>query len=193
MCAFLPLINFNPRPREEGDKHQIHIEYVFELISIHALVKRATRFIVYIITYMRISIHALVKRATLSARVSSDTPPISIHALVKRATFQPPFTLIITQISIHALVKRATSFCSLGISINRNFNPRPREEGDDDIIGRFLAMYDFNPRPREEGDLYGCDTDIDKENISIHALVKRATCCNCCSKSRSVRFQSTPS
>ena len=34
---------------------------------------------------------------------------------------------------------------------------------------------DFNPRPREEGDspLYGCDTAINK--ISIHALVKRAT------------------
>ena len=35
-----------------------------EVISIHALVKRATRFIVYIITYLCISIHALVKRAT---------------------------------------------------------------------------------------------------------------------------------
>ena len=44
--------------------HQIHIEYVFELISIHALVKRATLFIIYIVPNPCISIHALVKRAT---------------------------------------------------------------------------------------------------------------------------------
>ena len=70
--------------------------------------KRATRFIVYIITYIRISIHALVKRAT----------PIIISAI------------FIAEISIHALVKRATKLVGdLDYTIE-HFNPRPREEGD---------------------------------------------------------------
>ena len=55
-----------------------------------------------------------------------------------------------------------------------HFNPRPREEGDAETFSRFEDMADFNPRPREEGDdsrLYSRNFDY----ISIHALVKRAT------------------
>ena len=54
---------FNPRPREEGDA----------LIGI-------------IITQLGISIHALVKRATKADYPNLDLNSISIHALVKRAT-----------------------------------------------------------------------------------------------------------
>ena len=80
-----------------------------EIISIHALVKRATFcafviqntpfnfnprpreegdlvFIVYIIPCLCISIHALVKRATDMLPALIDLLEISIHALVKRAT-----------------------------------------------------------------------------------------------------------
>ena len=54
---------FNPRPREEGD--QIYpIVQQLQKISIHALVKRATRSIGNVIMEFPISIHALVKRAT---------------------------------------------------------------------------------------------------------------------------------
>ena len=34
--------NFNPRPREEGDRYEINISCDYIGISIHALVKRAT-------------------------------------------------------------------------------------------------------------------------------------------------------
>ena len=56
----------------------------------------------------------------------------------------------------------------------RDFNPRPREEGDDwSGVTPLLDMH-FNPRPREEGDQ--ASTKILKRHlISIHALVKRAT------------------
>ena len=37
-----------------------------------------------------------------------------------------------------------------------------------------IVLY-FNPRPREEGDVTGVATDTVIDNISIHALVKRAT------------------
>ena len=33
-------------------------------------------------------------------------------------------------ISIHALVKRATIYKDNNIMLNKDFNPRPREEGD---------------------------------------------------------------
>ena len=58
--------NFNPRPREEGDEAG-YVELYFPLISIHAL----------------------VKRATLSVQDDGETNCISIHALVKRATNPP--------------------------------------------------------------------------------------------------------
>ena len=57
------MLDFNPRPREEGDIRFV----VFPLergISIHALVKRATMTWDYIKRHDGISIHALVKRAT---------------------------------------------------------------------------------------------------------------------------------
>ena len=34
----------------------------------------------------------------------------------------------------------------------KNFNPRPREEGDRSGDGDILTVLYFNPRPREEGD-----------------------------------------
>ena len=56
-----------------------------------------------------------------------------------------------------------------------DFNPRPREEGDYNQTFRGTLQIHFNPRPREEGDAFvGQLTSIYK--ISIHALVKRATC-----------------
>ena len=57
-------INFNPRPREEGDFH-IGQTSGCKTISIHALVKRATRAAQKNFHGACISIHALVKRATL--------------------------------------------------------------------------------------------------------------------------------
>ncbi len=56
--------DFNPRPREEGDLLKIGIKTTKIVISIHALVKRATLTAVLLYQQLTISIHALVKRAT---------------------------------------------------------------------------------------------------------------------------------
>ncbi|MDE8719128.1 hypothetical protein PZH37_19360, partial [[Eubacterium] siraeum] len=56
------------------------------IISIHALVKRATMLKDSICVKVGISIHALVKRATEFLTKNGYLPDISIHALVKRAT-----------------------------------------------------------------------------------------------------------
>ena len=77
--------NFNPRPREEGDL------------------------------------------AAFARPLFSD---ISIHALVKRATQLSPLIVNPLCISIHALVKRATLFLDTSGLFLPDFNPRPREEGD---------------------------------------------------------------
>ena len=55
-------------------------------------------------------------------------------------------------ISIHALVKRATNFVNHFFKVVQNFNPRPREEGDEIFYKSKFYLYNFNPRPREEGD-----------------------------------------
>ena len=78
------------------------------IISIHALVKRATGLNTSTISKYFISIHALVKRATETSERGTQEKSISIHALVKRATCKADF---INQAIYH-------------------FNPRPREEGD---------------------------------------------------------------
>ena len=62
------------------------IQLSAKVISIHALVKRATD-VSFNASYIeRISIHALVKRATVFTKARYNIDNISIHALVKRAT-----------------------------------------------------------------------------------------------------------
>ena len=116
-------------------------------ISIHALVKRATRRCVSREYSRNISIHALVKRATAVDGYTKGTDDISIHALVKRATtgglqFKDGYV-----ISIHALVKRATIRL---MSAERNsfyFNPRPRKEGDKALVNILVTLVGFQSTP----------------------------------------------
>ena len=95
-----------------------------KLISIHALVKRATAVVIYLPDFISISIHALVKRATFKTMSYHAPMSISIHALVKRATTDRQTAKIIC-----------------------NFNPRPREEGDE--VARFFKSpwFEFQSTP----------------------------------------------
>ena len=79
--------DFNPRPREEGDTAVASQGQYGTGISIHALVKRATLLKYCLNRGKWISIHALVKRATLTDTTTYNNTMISIHALVKRATY----------------------------------------------------------------------------------------------------------
>ena len=118
-----------------------------------------------------ISIHALVKRATLFRQTRPQCLRISIHALVKRATLSPAF--------------RVYPPC--------DFNPRPREEGDGMQNRKKSKKKKFQSTPSWRGRLSDGQLQTVGDSISIHALVKRATCvhgkiviyCN--------SFQSTPS
>ena len=56
----------------------------------------------------------------------------------------------------------------------KNFNPRPRKEGDCSFNKRHNRGLYFNPRPRKEGDYLSRQLGL-FGFISIHALVKRAT------------------
>ena len=60
--------------------------------------------------------------------------------------------------------------------MSNDFNPRPREEGDSSLCNSGRSGGYFNPRPREEGDDWDANFP-DMYDISIHALVKRATHC----------------
>ena len=72
---------------------------------------------------------------------------------MKRATKIYDLKAKIWNISIHALVKRATIA----------------------VINQAVSDYNFNPRPREEGDQGTASSASISGCISIHALVKRAT------------------
>ena len=85
------------------------IDKSFPDISIHALVKRATSFIVYIIPRLCISIHALVKRATCCKNM----------AIQQAMDFNPRPR---KEGDIRFLLKTRQKLY---------FNPRPRKEGDD--------------------------------------------------------------
>ena len=80
--------------------------------------------------YGNVSIHALVKSATKGFRRGALRLVVSIHALVKSATIDSGATNDRQPVSIHALVKSATAG-SLGIKgMQKCFNPRAREERD---------------------------------------------------------------
>ena len=144
--------NFNPRPREEGDL-PLFFHLNFRNISIHALVKRATKFRKSLSPDEDISIHALVKRATAQSqctwcrtsyfnpRPREEGDGLGVCMVQARFNFNPrpreegdSLSAEINRsarfISIHALVKRATTFTLFLPSTTFNFNPRPREEGD---------------------------------------------------------------
>ena len=125
---------------------------MFALISIHALVKRAT--------YVYITVYTILNNFNPRPREEGDSVKvgdtikindfnprpreegdiifkyfvlyniISIHALVKRATLKTQRQPGGQEISIHALVKRATTKCHFYPNHRQDFNPRPREEGD---------------------------------------------------------------
>ena len=72
-------------------------------------------------------------------------------------------------------MKRATVSPATATLSKGDFNPRPREEGDVALKVEVGAVPNFNPRPREEGDHLFNDITSIFFDISIHALVKRAT------------------
>ena len=72
--------------------------------------------------------------------------------------------MLISGISIHALVKRATYAKIYACNARKNFNPRPRKEGDRRGMTGSTHTTSFQS-----------NASWDKIFISIHALVKRAT------------------
>ena len=96
-------------------------------------------------------------------------------------------------VSIHALLRRATL---VGVRSGHGqpcFNPRPPAEGDDARLARASAMRCFNPRPPAEGDR-AVEPHWNKLcEVSIHALLRRATIRAICGRLAAIRFQSTPS
>ena len=72
-----------------------------------------------------ISIHALVKRATRKAALPYLDTIISIHALVKRATKYEEVGYYFFNISIHALIKRATYASHIAENVIITFQSTP--------------------------------------------------------------------
>ena len=144
-------------------------------ISIHALLKRATFPTSPTKVAVLISIHALLKRATKRGYQKGTTPIISIHALLKRATEWEIKYKHTVKISIHALLKRATVPIRWSHFRSDYFNPRSPEESDKLVQLNQKQNWGFQStlswRERLDTDYFNWIND----NISIHALLKRAT------------------
>ena len=137
MAQFLATTaHFNPRPREEGDLPFFVNRRCVSRISIHALVKRATR---HEPQLCRLPVNFNPRPREEGDLYTIDDSPEEL-------------------ISIHALVKRATKGFYASLTVKFDFNPRPREEGDRCFPRYKQGSYHFNPRPREEGDIVKSST-----------------------------------
>ena len=77
---------FNPRPREEGDGRQVNKLPVILGFNPRPREEGDAVVVMFCVTGTVVSIHALVKRATASPHLRRQFLLVSIHALVKRAT-----------------------------------------------------------------------------------------------------------
>ena len=166
---------FQSTPSWRGRRLQMFGLYLFHVISIHALVKRATSNL-YFQLYNNYHFNPRPREEGDAPNLNSSflqdvfqSTPSWRGRLATEKTFRNP-----NYISIHALVKRATPRSTYNNHAIYYFNPRPREEGDRRIIYLSTCWVYFNPRPREEGDFKGSANNWPPA-ISIHALVKRAT------------------
>ncbi len=138
-----------------------------------------------------VSIHALVQRATRQTQARGDDFSVSIHALVQRATApllpaMRPSTGFNPRPRAEGDRTRAP-----GYRRGESFNPRPRAEGDihtNAMAARFhVSIHALVQRATD-----GLDFHTVPARVSIHALVQRATQWATAYYQRE-GFQSTPS
>ena len=144
--------DFNPRSRTESDYVVPADAEGFFVISIHALVQRATA--------QPLPLNPIPKfQSTLSYRErrigKNDGSSGGIDFNPRSRTESD---------------RRRT--CPLVPSFD--FNPRSRTESDETVFNEYRVIYNFNPRSRTESDVIWGQTSQLK-GISIHALVQRAT------------------
>ena len=168
------LMCFNSRPRAEGDIKNMG-RAVANLVSIHALARRATRQLAqHGAAYNSFNSRPraegdVIERGALdSTDLFQCTPSrggrldphfmaflyeqVSIHALARRATGVCIRACVAVLVSIHALARRATTGKS-SAARSESFNSRPRAEGDRVISHPSrTCRTSFNSRPRAEGD-----------------------------------------
>ena len=170
---------------------------VRELVSIHALVRRATNFRI-----LGPPLNEFQSTPSYGGRQHplqrrSQPLAVSIHALVRRATRSRSASLTCTWTFQSTPSYGGRPDQTMGASATVCFNPRPRTEGDREQIactaGRHLFQSTpsyggrrfspktfrsrpicFNPRPRTEGDDKPVLVPM-PVLVSIHALVRRAT------------------
>ena len=89
-------------------------------------------------------------------------------------------------------MKRATGLGLRMVQAWFNFNPRPREEGDDTFLTK-TETYTISIHALVKRATVFTMAQYNIDNISIHALVKRATYQDTHEVLFKARFQSTPS
>ncbi len=166
---------FNPRPPAEGDLCPTDAKlrrYSFQ--STPSCGGRPRHGLPH---YMGdiVSIHALLRRATSRIRMRWPSSSVSIHALLRRATGRTPVSKMSDNVSIHALLRRATTYSCSGAMRSQCFNPRPPAEGDatsavEPAVDTTVSIHALLRRATR------LRAEVERlERVSIHALLRRAT------------------
>ncbi len=166
--------SFNPRPREGGDLANVSSSISY-LVSIHAPAKGATVQRPSANPTPKVSIHAPAKGATQQIEQQAAAAMVSIHAPAKGATQVDTKPSRSRHVSIHAPAKGATPRAVTQGHLQRSFNPRPREGGDDDHlrVGQGFGVFQSTP-PRRGRPVNLAGKQLVR-GVSIHAPAKGAT------------------
>ena len=103
--------------------------------------KRATNNHICKVIILLISIHALVKRATDVYDFYLEQFRISIHALVKRATLFSYFHYTVSPNFNPRPREEGDKGFYATLTVKLDFNPRPREEGDTVGVWQELVFF----------------------------------------------------
>ena len=165
-------MDFNPRPRKEGDSQQRLARQHGQLFQSTPSQRGRREHICSHKYYTKISIHALAKRATQYQTIILIRPPFQ-STPSQRGRLLPWFTATRRAvISIHALAKRATFADTYSPLIVDHFNPRPRKEGDQSkkIDYRKKPIFQSTPSQRGRQQIYTMIIYILKLNITFRTF-----------------------
>ena len=193
-----PLVNqrfpldFNPRPRKEGDP--IFAPILSFFVVFQSTPSQRGRLTSRLSRLPQKYFNPRPRKEGDSRKFTTSTKAKYFNPRPrKEGDFTTVTARLLTTISIHALAKRATTVLLDVWSVSAYFNPRPRKEGD---VARFALRVSFSvfqSTPSQRGRPMAFENGISGYVISIHALAKRATFCRLCACCFNCSFQSTPS
>ena len=166
--------NFNPRPRKEGDPVLMLLMMIMR-ISIHALVKRATKILSYWFTFLSYFNPRPRKEGDICLFCTNKLTLSFQSTPSWRGRPQSTSTMMSAKIFQSTPSWRGRQIYGLQTGRMIPFQSTPSWRGRPGEICRFFATKEFQSTPSWRGRPFFYFFTKRRSAISIHALVKRAT------------------